>query len=54
VQVLFLISGVIASWFVSVEASNYILYQLVIAVCLVALCAAALVAALGRKNWQAA
>jgi hypothetical protein len=43
VRALFFVSGVIASWFVSVEASNYIVYQLVIAICLVSLCAAALV-----------
>lgn len=43
VRALLFVSGVIASWFVSAEASNYIVYQLAIAVCLVALCAAALV-----------
>lgn len=43
VRALLFASGVITSWFVSVEASNYIVYQLAIAVCLVALCAAALV-----------
>jgi hypothetical protein len=43
VRALLFVSGVITSWFVSVEASNYIVYQLAIAVCLVALCAAALV-----------
>lgn len=43
VRALLFVSGVIASWFVSVEASNYIIYQLVITVFLVALCAAALV-----------
>ncbi|GAA0663962.1 hypothetical protein [Rheinheimera tangshanensis] len=43
VRALLFVSGVIASWFVSVEASNYIVYQLVIAVGLVTLCAAALV-----------
>ena len=43
VRALFFVSGIIASWFVSVEASNYIVYQLVIAICLVSLCAAALV-----------
>ncbi|RVT48596.1 hypothetical protein EMM73_01235 [Rheinheimera sediminis] len=43
VRALFFVSGVIASWFVSVEATNYIVYQLVIAVCLVTLCVAALV-----------
>jgi hypothetical protein len=43
VRALLFVSGVIASWFVSVEASNYIVYQLVVAVFLVAMCAAALV-----------
>lgn len=43
VRALLFVSGVIASWFVSTEASNYIVYQLAIAICLVALCAAALV-----------
>ncbi len=43
VRALLFISGVITSWFVSVEASNYIVYQLVIAVFLITLCAVALV-----------
>lgn len=43
VRALLFISGVIASWFVSAEATNYIVYQLVIAIFLVTACAAALV-----------
>ena len=53
VRALLFISGIIASWFVSVEASNYIVYQLVIAVCLVALCAAAVVyVPLWWRRWK--